>query len=57
MPYLREAVEKKRQFYISYLIKLGIYGNADQKIKSMTLTELQNIYRHYVAHHHKKENL
>ena len=47
MPYLREAVEKKRQFYIQFLTKLGVYGNQDQRIKSMTLTELKDIYSYY----------
>lgn len=44
MPYLREAIEKKRQYYIESLVNMGIYKNSDDRIQTMTFTELRDIY-------------
>jgi hypothetical protein len=57
MPYLREAVEKKRQYYIESLVNMGIYENSDDRIQAMTFTELQGIYlQHKKAPNQKPSN-
>ncbi|MBM7587746.1 hypothetical protein JOC86_004320 [Bacillus pakistanensis] len=45
MPYLREAVEKKRQHFIKLLIQAGIFHQSDQYIQQLTLTELEYVYK------------
>jgi hypothetical protein len=47
MPILREAVEKKRQHYIHLLIKEGIFNKEDTSSQTLTLTELQLVYKKY----------
>ncbi|MCP3738466.1 Fur-regulated basic protein FbpA [Rossellomorea sp. BNER] len=45
MPYLREAVEKKRQQFIKLLIQADIFHKSDHYIQHLTLTELEHLYR------------
>ncbi|MCP8615382.1 Fur-regulated basic protein FbpA [Salirhabdus salicampi] len=43
--YLREAVEKLRNYYIDQLIEAGLYIKSDREVYSLTLSELQSIVK------------
>lgn len=45
MPYLREAVEKKRRYFINILVREGIYKISDPFINHLTLTDLEKEYK------------
>ncbi|MGD6896481.1 hypothetical protein [Bacillus infantis] len=42
MPFLREAVEKKKKYFIQLLVKGGLL---DSYVNSLTLTELEGEYK------------
>jgi hypothetical protein len=42
VPFLREAVEKKKNYFIQLLVKGGLL---DSYVKSLTLTELEGEYK------------
>ncbi|PLR80896.1 hypothetical protein CVD25_19535 [Bacillus canaveralius] len=41
MPFLREAVEKKRREFISILMNAGVLRNSDKEYQKWTFTELK----------------
>ncbi|WP_085524509.1 Fur-regulated basic protein FbpA [Tuberibacillus sp. Marseille-P3662] len=41
---LREAIEKKKQFYIDRLLHLGVY-KTNHQLYELTLSELEQLYR------------
>jgi Fur-regulated basic protein A len=45
--FLREAVEKKKQFYMKRLLEAGIYKESDLRLYQLTLSELKQIYQSY----------
>ncbi len=45
MNILRNAVEKKQQFLIDKLIKLGSYKKNDKHLFELTLSELEGEYK------------
>ncbi|WP_082892696.1 Fur-regulated basic protein FbpA [Rossellomorea aquimaris] len=50
MPFLREAVERKREQFIRLLVEAGVYKESDEWVKNLTLSELV-----YVFNKHKSE--
>jgi hypothetical protein len=42
VPFLREAVEKKKKYFIQLLVKGGLL---DSYVKTLTLTELEGEYK------------
>jgi hypothetical protein len=45
MTYLREAVEKKRQYFIKLLIQAGVLQSTNPSIEKLTLSELEYLYK------------
>ncbi|MFB6466330.1 Fur-regulated basic protein FbpA [Cytobacillus sp. Hz8] len=45
MSHIRKAVEELRQYYIRKLFDAGVFQHSDQAPYSLTLTELQNLYK------------
>ncbi|SEA91847.1 Fur-regulated basic protein A [Thalassobacillus cyri] len=48
--YLREAVEELKNFYIQELQEAGLLIVSDEDISSLTLSELENMYKFYNLH-------
>jgi hypothetical protein len=42
---LRKGVETLKLFYINRLIESGLYNASDDDLHSLTLSELQNIFK------------
>ncbi|TLS38746.1 Fur-regulated basic protein FbpA [Pseudalkalibacillus caeni] len=42
---LRQALEKKRRFYINHLIAAGVYKKSDSHLYECTLTDLEKEYQ------------
>jgi hypothetical protein len=47
MTYLREAVEKRRQYFIKLLIQKGIFQSTSPSIEKLTLSELESVYKKF----------
>ncbi|MGC4377538.1 Fur-regulated basic protein FbpA [Fictibacillus sp. Mic-4] len=41
----RNAIEKKKQYYIHQLISSGHYQKSDQHLYQLTLSELEHFYK------------
>jgi hypothetical protein len=46
--FLREAIEKKKQFYMKRLLEAGIYKESDLCLHQLTLSELEQIYINHI---------
>ncbi|EZP78920.1 hypothetical protein H839_03591 [Parageobacillus genomosp. 1] len=44
---LREAIKKKKQFYMKRILEAGIYKKSDPRLYQLTLSELEQIYQSY----------
>ncbi|PLR96912.1 Fur-regulated basic protein FbpA [Bacillus sp. T33-2] len=47
MPFLREAVEKQRRFFMNQLIENGLLKHSDKPANKFTLTELKHAYNNF----------
>jgi hypothetical protein len=47
--FLREAIEKKKQFYAKRLLEAGVYKESSL-LHQLTLSELEKIYQSYQSH-------
>jgi hypothetical protein len=43
MTYLRQAIEKAKEYYIQKLLEVGIYKRSDRQLYQLTLTEMQRL--------------
>lgn len=52
--YLRESIEKMKQYYIHKLEEASVYKVSDYDLSSLTLSELEYIYKEYYPHQKKQ---